>query len=121
LKDLNQVQKILSKVQLFLARLKCLLQSRELQMLHGVEVHGIASESESKTAKVSEMKKNGGTKRRYLQVLPATSWESFLLLEGNWDFPETDFEKNDEICVKYKMIQRDQRNQNLVSGEAGYG
>jgi hypothetical protein len=75
-------------------------------MLDGVDGHGIGSESESKTAKVSEIKKNSGTTRRYL---PATSGETFLLLEGNWDFPEMDFEKMVKFCVKYKMIQRESR------------
>jgi hypothetical protein len=60
----------------------------------------------SKTATVSEIKKNGETTRRYLQILPATSGETFLFPEGNWDFPETDFEKMIKIRVKYKLIQR---------------
>jgi ribosome-associated toxin RatA of RatAB toxin-antitoxin module len=41
------------------------------------------------------------------------SRETFLLLEGNWDFLETDFEKMIKFRVKYKMIQRESRISNF--------
>jgi hypothetical protein len=60
LRVMNHIQKTLSKIQLFLARLKCLLQSHELQMLDGVDVYGIGRESESKPPKSQKSRKMAG-------------------------------------------------------------